>query len=74
MRSLSLTRQSCQGSIELIALKTAEEIWDAIYLLRVRGAPAIGVAAAFGIYLLAKQGSASDYNTFHEEFVKQKSI
>ena len=60
------------GSIELIALKTAEEIWDAIYLLRVRGAPAIGVAAAFGIYLLAKQGSASDYNTFHEEFVKQK--
>lgn len=24
------------GSIELIALKTAEEIWDAIYLLRVR--------------------------------------
>ena len=34
------------GSIELIALKTAEEIWDAIYLLRVRGAPAIGVAAA----------------------------
>lgn len=29
------------GSIELIALKTAEEIWDAIYLLRVRGAPAI---------------------------------
>ena len=46
------------GSIELIALKTAEEIWDAIYLLRVRGAPAIGVAAAFGIYLLAKQSSA----------------
>ena len=43
------------GSIELIALKTAEEIWDAIYLLRVRGAPAIGVAAAFGIYLLAKR-------------------
>ena len=60
------------GSIELIALKTAEEIWDAIYLLRVRGAPAIGVAAAFGIYLLAKQSSASDYDTFHEEFVKQR--
>ena len=35
------------GSIELIALKTAEEIWDAIYLLRVRGSPSIGVAAAF---------------------------
>ena len=62
------------GSIELIALKTAEEIWDAIYLLRVRGAPAIGVAAAFGIYLLAKQSSASDYDTFHEEICKTKRV
>ena len=41
-------------STELVNLHTAQEIWDAIYLLRVRGAPAIGVAAAFGIYLLAK--------------------
>ena len=60
------------GKIELIALKTAEEIWDAIYLLKVRGAPAIGVAAAFGIYLLAKQSGAADYDTFHDEFIKQK--
>lgn len=37
-----------------------------------RGAPAIGVAAAFGIYLLAKQIKAEDYNTFYQEFVKQK--
>ena len=37
------------GRIELIALHTAQEIWDAIYLLKVRGAPAIGVAAALGI-------------------------
>lgn len=43
------------GKTEIIRLKTAQEIWDAIYLLRVRGAPAIGVAAAFGIYILAKQ-------------------
>ena len=37
------------GKTEIIELKTAQEIWDAIYLLKVRGAPAIGVAAAFGI-------------------------
>ena len=43
------------GKTEIIRLKTAQEIWDAIYLLKVRGAPAIGVAAAFGIYILAKQ-------------------
>lgn len=57
---------------ELIRLKTAQEIWDAIYLLKVRGAPAIGVAAAFGIYILASQVDAKDYDTFYEEFVKRK--
>ena len=41
------------GKTEIIELKTAQEIWDAIYLLKVRGAPAIGVAAAFGIYQLS---------------------
>ena len=40
---------------ELIKLSTAKEIWDAIYLLKVRGAPAIGVAAAFGLYVLSVQ-------------------
>lgn len=42
------------GEIRLILLTTAKEIWDAIYLLQVRGAPAIGVTAGFGIYLLTK--------------------
>ena len=37
------------GTTELILLKTGEEIWNAIYLLQVRGAPAIGVTAGFGI-------------------------
>ena len=37
---------------KLIELKTAQEIWDAIYLLKVRGAPAIGVCAALGISVL----------------------
>ncbi len=57
---------------EVIRLKTAKQIWDAIYLLQVRGAPAIGVAAAFGMYILAKQIEASDFEAFYEEFKKQK--
>ncbi len=32
-----------------LALHTVEEVWEAIKLLRVRGAPAIGVAAAYGV-------------------------
>ncbi len=42
------------GKTELILLKTAQEMWDAIYLLQVRGAPAIGVCAAMSIYILTK--------------------
>lgn len=34
-----------------LRLSTKEEVWEAIRKLRVRGAPAIGVAAAFGLYL-----------------------
>ena len=39
--------------LKYINLKNAEEVHKAIYLLQVRGAPAIGVAAAFGLYLAA---------------------
>lgn len=60
------------GKAELISLHTGEEIWNAIYLLKVRGAPAIGVAAAFGIYLLAKKIETQDYDVFYREFCKQK--
>ena len=59
-------------STELVNLHTAQEIWDAIYLLKVRGAPAIGVAAAFGIYLLAKGVDTQDYDLFYQEFCRQK--
>jgi len=37
----------------IITLKAKEEMYDAIYRLRVRGAPAIGVFAAFGLAVLA---------------------
>ena len=60
------------GKIDIISLHTAQEIWNAIYLLQVRGAPAIGVAAAYGIYVLAKRMDTEDYDTFYREFVRQK--
>lgn len=70
------------GTVEIIKLYTAREIWDAIYLLKVRGAPAIGVAAAFGIYVLAKRISKedsikradkqTDFEIFYRKFKEQK--
>lgn len=68
------------GKTEIIKLHTAQEIWDAIYLLKVRGAPAIGVAAAFGIYVLAKEivrgqqagPGEMDFAIFYKKFKAQK--
>ena len=60
------------GKVELLSLTTARQIWDAIYLLQVRGAPAIGVAAAMGIYILAKNMPRESFAIFYREFTKQK--
>jgi len=57
---------------EILRLKDQKDIWDAIYLLKVRGAPAIGVAAAIGIYLAAKDIKATDFNDFYAQFKKAK--
>jgi methylthioribose-1-phosphate isomerase len=43
--------------VEYRDCRTVEEIWEAIKVLRVRGAPAIGVAAAMGV-VLGMQGFA----------------
>lgn len=54
-------------------LKSQEEIWEAIYELRVRGAPAIGITAAFGVYLGAKAIPDEDYDNFYAGFMKLKN-
>lgn len=54
---------------EIIELTDQEDIWDAIYKLKVRGAPAIGVAAAIGASLAAQD---IDEDTYDEWFPKYK--
>ena len=55
-----------------IEIKTKEDIWEAIYKLRVRGAPAIGVAAAYGIYISLRDFEAKNFDDFFLEFHKVK--
>src|SRR2546423_509591 len=45
--------------------RSVEEVWEAIRSLRVRGAPAIGVAAAYGVVIGAR-GAAGDGATFRQ--------
>lgn len=46
-----------------LTLSSAESMYEAIASLRVRGAPAIGIFAAFAFYLLAKQGAEAYSDT-----------
>ncbi len=56
----------------MLRLSLAEEFYEAIYLLQVRGAPAIGVFAGFAMYLIACSIKDKDYDAFYAEFKKQK--
>jgi methylthioribose-1-phosphate isomerase len=56
-----------------LSLSNVEGVWDAIYHLKVRGAPAIGIAAAYGIYLGTKQSQADDFTGLKEAFSKIKA-
>ena len=58
--------------LALLELTEQKDIWEAIYLLKVRGAPAIGVAGGFGVYLAAKQIEADNYDDFYAQFKKAK--
>lgn len=60
------------GEAVFLHLKTQEQIWWAIYELQVRGAPAIGIAAAYGAYLGAKEIETEDYYDFYNQFKKIK--
>ncbi len=62
------------GRIQVITLTGAQEIWDAIYQLKVRGAPAIGVAAAFGMAALAYRIDTSRAEEFLRELERQKDF
>ncbi len=52
------------NTVKYLTLTKAEDIWEAIFKLRVRGAPAIGVCAGFGMYVLAQQIPDEDYDVF----------
>lgn len=49
---------------ELLNLSKVEDIWEAIKVLRVRGAPAIGVAAAIGLYVVSERVVTVSSETF----------
>lgn len=48
-------------------LYTVGQVWDAIKKLKVRGAPAIGIAAAYGLYLGVRELESKNFTSFNVE-------
>ncbi len=55
---------------EFIKLDKVEDVWDAIFHLKVRGAPAIGIAAAYGLCVAMKDSGAKSSEEFMAELKK----
>jgi methylthioribose-1-phosphate isomerase len=59
------------GEERVLTLTTAEDMYDAIRSLKVRGAPAIGICAAYSLYTLARQIQARDPQEFFRQLQEQ---
>ena len=53
-KMLILDQTRLPGEEIYIEMRTKEDVFEAIYKLRVRGAPAIGVAAAYGLFVAVR--------------------
>jgi methylthioribose-1-phosphate isomerase len=55
---------------EFLETDKIEDAWDAIKQLKVRGAPAIGIAAAYGLVLGIKDAPETSFEDFYGHFKK----
>ncbi len=69
-RLLILDQTRLPGEQKYLEILSKEDIFVAIKKLRVRGAPAIGVAAAYGLYVSLRDSDAKTLEEFREEAKK----
>ena len=61
------------GEERFLTLRDEHEVYEAIAKLRVRGAPAIGIAAAYGLYVASRRAAAEpgfDIANARDEFYR----
>src|SRR5665647_1956405 len=71
---ITIDQTKLPNQLQMLKLKTPDEVWLAIRHLQVRGAPAIGVTAAFGLYLSAAASTTENFSDFYAEFQKIKAF
>lgn len=62
-----LDQTTLPNEVRYDSYKTIESVWDAIVTMKVRGAPAIGVSAAYGLYLGVKDASEETFFSYLKE-------
>lgn len=74
-QALAILDQTQLPNKEVVLYLTGvDEIREAIYLLKVRGAPAIGIAAAIGIAVVMRQHTELNHDAFLAHFYEAKEI
>lgn len=63
-KMMILDQTRLPGEEVYIEAQTKEDVWEAIYHLKVRGAPAIGVAAGYGLYISVRGYAGRDMEGF----------
>ncbi len=66
-RMLILDQSRLPGEEKYLEMNTKEDIFVAIKKLKVRGAPAIGVAAAYGLFVSVRDSEALKLDEFKDE-------
>lgn len=58
------------AEVKFMEIRTAQQMWDAIKKLCVRGAPAIGVVAGYGVAAAMQEHVGQSVETYHTELQK----
>ena len=58
------------GETKYVEIRTIDEMHNAISTLMVRGAPAIGIFAAFALYIVARHSTAVNYEDFRDDIIR----
>lgn len=70
---LLLDQTILPNEIAYVECKTVEDVFVAIQTMVVRGAPAIGISAAYGMVLAAKEAKDDNYDVFIKKFEEMGS-
>lgn len=68
-----LDQTKLPNKTEYLEVENAEDMYDAIFELKVRGAPAIGIAAGYFYAVLAKKINTTSYTDFYAQCCHFKS-